>query len=105
MKLSETLCALSGHASIKLDYKCMDVAVGLDEEKNGYVARDQLLYICYKVKGWTCQGSSLIWHLCEVTREQGPIRALVSSTFQRNLCASMCRAQLLGSLLRLACLG
>ena len=49
----------------------------------------------------SCQGS-LIWHQHEVTWEQGPIRALVSFTLQRNLCVSMCRAQILGYSLRLA---
>ena len=38
---------------------------------------------CYK--GWTCQGS-LIWHQRDITRGQGPIRALVLFTLQRNLC-------------------
>ena len=32
------------------------------------------------VKGWICQGT-LIWHQREVPREQGPIRALASFTF------------------------
>ena len=31
----------------------------LDEEKNGYVARDQLINIGAIVKGWTCQVSDL----------------------------------------------
>ena len=40
------------------------------------------------MKGWTCQGS-LIWHQHEIMRKKGPIRALVSFTLQRNLCASV----------------
>ena len=48
---------------------------------------------------------SLIWHQREVTRKQGPIRALVSFTLLRNLQGNMGRARLLGSSLRLACSG
>ena len=66
----------------------------LDEEKNGHVPRAQLLNVLLQM-GWTCQ-RSLIWHQCEVTREQGLIRVVVSSTLQRNLTTSLRRAQLLG---------
>ena len=39
----------------------------------------------------SCQESQ-IWDQCEVTWEQGPIRALVSITFQRNLISTLSRA-------------
>ena len=41
-------------------------------------------------------------HQREVTRDQGPIRALVSFTLNRNLSANMRRARLFGYSLRLA---
>ena len=76
-----------------------------DEEKNEYVARDQLLYMHYSEGLDTTRVSDLA--ISEVTREQGPIRGLVSFTLQRNLpvCQhhlSMRRARLLGYWLRLA---
>ena len=49
----------------------------LDEEKNGYVARDQSLYAIEELD--SCQVSQ-IRHQREITWEQGPIRALVSIT-------------------------
>ena len=53
----------------------------LDKEKNGYEARDQLLYglAIYSEGLDSCQGS-LVWHQHEATWEQGPTRALVSFT-------------------------
>ena len=53
----------------------------LDKEKNGYEARDQLLYglAIYSEGLDSCQGS-LVWHRHEATWEQGPTRALVSFT-------------------------
>ena len=65
-----------------------EMHIVLDEEKNGCVARDQLLYAQFIEKGWTRQGF-LIWHQREVTREQEPIRALVLFTLERDLCASI----------------
>ena len=41
-----------------------------------WICSKRPITICAIVKGWMCQGS-LIWHQREVTREQGPIRALV----------------------------
>ena len=52
----------------------------LDEEKNYYMS--------YSVGLDSCQ-RSLIWHQHGVTREQGPIRALVSFTLQRILIDSI----------------
>ena len=46
---------------------------------------------------------SLLWHQRKITREQVPIRALVSFKLQRNMCASMRKSRLLGNSLRLAC--
>ena len=60
-----------------------EVDISLDEEKNGYVARDQLLYaLCYMLD--SCQEYQ-IRHEREVTWEQGPIRALASITLHRDL--------------------
>ena len=66
----EQLCRYS---TIKQE-NCWIGHIALDEEKNRYVARDQLLY------GLDSCQESLIWHQREVTWEQGPIRALVSIT-------------------------
>ena len=52
----------------------------LDEEKNYYMSYSEGLDSCQR---------SLIWHQHGVTSEQGPIRALVSFTLQRNLIASI----------------
>ena len=52
----------------------------LDEEKNYYMSHSWGLDSCQR---------SMIWHQHGVTREQGPIRALVSFTLQRNLIGSI----------------
>ena len=65
----------------------------LDKEKN--------YYMCYSEGLDSCQ-RSLTWHQHGIMREQGPIRALVSFTLQRNLIASInwaCEEKNLGLLI------
>ena len=64
----------------------------LDEEKNGYVARDYY-YMPYSYLLDSYQDYRIM-HQGEVTWEQGPIRALASITLQRNLISTTsCGAQ------------
>ena len=72
-----------------------------------WICSESPITICARVKGWICQGSR-IWHQGEVTREQGPIRALIiyiTEKPMRQHHLSMLRAQIVGYLLRLTCSG
>ena len=53
-----------------------------------HLAEILFYYMSYSEGLDSCQ-RSLIWHQHGVTREQGPIKALVSFTLQRNLIASI----------------
>ena len=60
-----------------------------------WICSERPITICAIVKAWLCHGSR-IWPKCDVTTRQGPMRALILFTLQRNLLANMLTMQLLG---------